>query len=95
MQDEVSGAFFFPLSLVHIFEVAYYPRTSLSRGLPPTVTALASCIDDVDSPHSLESFVLVCFSLAGILRYFFDLKTPGSAGSAAAHQIYRLKTHVI
>jgi hypothetical protein len=77
------------------FKVASEPTASLSRDFPPTVEAFASCFDEVDPPPSFESFRGLCFSLSGILRYFLDLKTPGSAGSAAAHQIYRPKAQVI
>lgn len=94
-QDEFFGDAFFSISAVWSFIVASLPNASLSIGFPPTVVVLASSMEDVDSPPNLESFGRECFSWSGIFRYFLDLKTPGSAGSAAAHQTYRPKTHVI
>lgn len=58
-------------------------------------TVLASWMDERDSPARLEAFKLECFLLPGILRYFFDLNTPESAGSAAAHQKYSPKEDII
>ena len=95
-QDErLDGAFFLSVSEVTLPVVAFTLCTSSSRGFCPVVAALASLIDEVDSPPSLDSFGRLRFPLSGIFRYFLDLKTPESAGSAAAHQIYRLKTHII
>lgn len=95
-QDEWSeDSFMFSISELPSFEVTSAPVSSFSRSFPPTVAVLASFIDEVDSPPSLESFSRADFMLSGILRYLLDLKTPGSAGSAAAHQIYRPKTQVI
>lgn len=94
-QDECFEDAFFSISEICSFEAASLSTTSLSRGFPPSVAALASTMEEVDSPPNLESLGLECFSWSGIFRYFLDLKTPGSAGSAAAHQIYRPKTHVI
>jgi len=54
---------------------------------PPTVEAFASCIDGVDSSPNLELFNPKPILLSGILRYFLELKTPGSDGSDAAHQM--------
>ena len=88
-------AFFFSNSVLWSFEVASFPTALLSTGFPLTVAALASSTEEVDSPPNLESFGSESFSWSGIFRYFLDLKTPGSAGSAAAHQTYRPKTHVI
>lgn len=95
-EDEQSAdLFIFSISELRSFEVTSAPISSFSRGFPPTAAAFASFIDEVDSPPSLESFSWAAFTLSGILRYFLDLKTPGSAGSAAAHQIYRPKTQAI
>lgn len=87
--DELcDDASFFSVLMVRCSTVA-------SRDFPPVVAELASCIEEVDSPPIFESLGLKSFCFSGILRYFFDRKTPGSAGSAAAHHIYRLNTHVI
>lgn len=76
-------------------EVASAAVISPSTGLLPTVGAFASLIEEIDSPPSLESFCRSDLPPSGNLRYFLDLKTPGSAGSAAAHHIYRPKTQEI
>lgn len=97
VQQEEFGdnAFFSWTSELRSLEVVSASIVSISTGLCPTVAALASFIDEVESPPSLESFGREDFPLSGILRYFFDLKTPESAGSAAAHQIYSPKTQPI
>lgn len=64
----------------------------LSKVLSPATAALASC---TESPPSLDSLAWADLLLPATLVYFFDLKTPGSAGSDAAHQIYRPITHTI
>ena len=44
---------------------------------------------------SLQLLSPSTFLLSTNLRYFLDLKTPGSTGSDAAHQMYNPKTQVI
>lgn len=66
-QDErFDDVFFISVSVVEFLEVASLPNTSLARGFPPSIVALASCNDDVDSPPSLESFCIECFPLSGM-----------------------------
>lgn len=48
-----------------------------------------------DSSPCLDPSFLTCFLLSVVLQYFLDLKTPASAGSAPAHQIYRPNAHII
>lgn len=67
----------------------------LIEGLPPTLAAFASCIDEVESPPSLDSLTLPLIFLFVVFVYFFDLKTPGSAGSAPAHHIYNPNEDII
>ena len=71
-------------------KLAFVLITSPSWGLPPFSLAFVNFLDEADPPPSFESFALVC-SLQEVLRYFLDLKTPESAGSDAAHQIYSPK----
>lgn len=63
----------------------------MSPGLPSD----ASCMEEIGSPSSLESFSRASFPSSGIFRYLLDLKTPRSAGSHPADHMYRLKAHVI
>ncbi|KAF7809080.1 putative protein S-acyltransferase 22 [Senna tora] len=86
-QDEDDDDTPFSTETATSFKLASVPSSSLSRDFAPIVEAFASCIDEVEPPPILESFSSVGFPFSGIFRYFFDLKTPGSAGSAAAHQI--------
>lgn len=67
----------------------------LIEGLSPTLAVFGSCIDDADSPPCFDSFTLWPVLLFGALRYFFDLKTPGSAGSAPAHHMYKPNADII
>lgn len=76
-------------------EFASAPVVSLSTDFSSTEAAFGSWVNDIDSPPSLEHFLWEHFPSSGILTYFFDLNTPESAGSAAAHQIYRPNTDVI
>lgn len=94
-QGEGDEDAFFCSEIATSFKLASVPSSSLPRDLAPTIEAFASCIDEVDPPPILESFSPVSFLLSGIFRYFLDLNTPGSAGSAAAHQTYSPKTQVI
>lgn len=95
IQDEQDDDVLFSTEFEASFEVRIFPNASLSTELDPTIEAFASCIDEVDSSPSLEFFSSASFLLSGILRYFLDLKTPGSAGSAAAHHMYSPKTLII
>lgn len=62
-QDECFGdAFFSLISLIWSFEVASLTIASLSTGFPPAVAALASSLEEVDSPPNFESFGLEYFS---------------------------------
>ncbi|MED6180303.1 hypothetical protein PIB30_008798, partial [Stylosanthes scabra] len=90
--EEHDDSFFFSTESEASFILPSVPGASLSTDFAPTVEAFAPCTEEVDSPPNLEFFGSLCFSLYGILRYFLDLKTPGSAGSVAAHQMYNPKT---
>jgi hypothetical protein len=62
-RDECFGeAFFSLISLIRSFEVASLATASLSTGFPPAVAALASSLEEVDSPPNFESFGVECFS---------------------------------
>lgn len=66
-QDERSDdLFFISVSVREFLEVASLPKTSLAGDFPPSVVALASCNDEVDSPPSLEFFCIECFPLSGM-----------------------------
>lgn len=52
----------------------------------------SSC-NPTSEPPCMDSFRRLCLQPPYNLRYLFDLKTPGSAGSVAAHQMYRKNTH--
>lgn len=60
-----------------------------SNGLQPVDPTCSSWIE----LPCLRLFESLCFPVPSMLRYFLDLKTPGSPGSVAAHQTYRKKTH--
>ena len=60
--ERFGEAFFSLISLIWSFEVASLPTTSLPTGFPPAVAALASSLEEVDSPPNFESFGLECFS---------------------------------
>lgn len=94
-QDEQDDNVLFSTEFEASFEVPFVPNASLSTDLAPTIEAFTSCIDELDSSPNLEFFSSASFLLSGILRYFLDLKTPGSAGSAAAHHMYSPKTLII
>ena len=95
-QDDCFDEALFPsISTLVSFKVSSVAAACFSRVFPPANAALSSCKDVVESAPNLEPFGPEYFPFSGILRYFLDLKTPASAGSAAAHQIYRPKQHVI
>lgn len=95
IKDEQDDDVLFSTEFKASFEILFVPNASLSTELAPAVDAFASCIDEVDSSPILEFFNSASFLLSGILRYFLDLKTPGSAGSDAAHQMYSPNTLII
>ncbi|KAF5754904.1 hypothetical protein HanXRQr2_Chr17g0796541 [Helianthus annuus] len=57
------------------------------------LSSFASLVSD-SSPWFDPSFLAFVW-LLGVLQYFLDLKTPASAGSAPAHQIYKPNADVI
>lgn len=66
-QDERSDdVFFISVSVGEFLEVVSLPNTSLAGDFSPSVVALASCNDEVDSPPSFESFCIECFPLSGM-----------------------------